>query len=253
MTLSNASILVTGGGSGLGEGMARHFASQGARVTLSGRRADKVQAVAASIGPAARAVVGDVTNAADREAMVAAALEQGAGRLDALINNAGNMYRGPISQLDEQALLDVFHTNVVGAMLLTGLATPHLAQTKGSVIFIGSVHTRRAYPGASPYAATKGAVQALTRVLAAELGGQGIRVNCVIPGAVHTEINTRAGLFDMETAKARLDGMAGHHALGRIGSAEEIAQAIGHLLEQPWTTGALLDVDGGLGLGLTNA
>ena len=107
-------------------------------------------------------------------------------RIDALINNAGNMYRGAITELEESSLQDIFNTNVIAAMLLTGLATPHLAQREGAVIFVGSIHTRRAFPGASPYAATKAAVQGLTRVLAAEMGEQKVRVNFLLPGAVFT-------------------------------------------------------------------
>jgi len=120
------------------------------------------------------------------------------------------------------------------------------------VIFFGSAHTRRAFPSpSSPYDASKGAAQTLTRSLAAELGPKGIRVNCVVPGGVFTEINQRAGLFDDETAKKRLEGMASLHALGRIGTVEEIAEAVDYRVRAEWTTGAILDVDGGLGLGLT--
>jgi NAD(P)-dependent dehydrogenase (short-subunit alcohol dehydrogenase family) len=251
-SLEGASVLITGGGSGLGAGTARHFAERGARVTISGRRAEKVQAVADAIGGRCRAVVSDVTAADDRAALLAAAVEHGGG-LDVLVNNAGNMVRGPITELEEEPLVGIFRSNVVGPMLLTGAAVPHLAERRGAVVFIGSVHTRRAFPGASPYAATKGAVEVLTKVLAAELGPQGIRVNCVVPGAVFTEINQRAGVFDDDTARKRLDDMADLHALGRIGTEEEIAEAIAHLACAEWTTGAVLDVDGGLGLGLTKA
>jgi 3-oxoacyl-[acyl-carrier protein] reductase len=248
--IAGMSVLITGGGSGLGEGTARYFAKRGARVTICGRRRNKLEAVATSIGPACHFVEGDITQAGDRVRILDAAVEHG-GKLHALINNAGNMYRGALVELDEKQLLDIFNSNVVSAMLLTGLAVPHLAKTQGAVIFIGSVHTRRAYPGASPYAATKGAVEVLTRVLAAELGSQKIRVNCVVPGAVFTEINQRAGLFDEQSARKRLESMAGAHVLGRIGTEEEIAEAIGYLTCAEWTTGAVLDVDGGLGLGLS--
>jgi NAD(P)-dependent dehydrogenase (short-subunit alcohol dehydrogenase family) len=137
-------------------------------------------------------------------------------------------------------------------MMLLGESKKYLAKTKGVNIFIGSVHNRRAFPGASPYAATKGALETLTKVLAAELGNEKIRVNCVVPGGVYTEINQRAGIFDDDTAKKRLEKMASIHALGRIGTPEEIAEAVEYLICSEWTTGAILDVDGGLGLGLTN-
>lgn len=250
-TIGEMSLLITGGGSGIGAGAAAHFVGLGAKVTVSGRRADKVGAVAAALGPNCRAVSGDVTVAADRQTMIDAAVEQGGGRLDVLISNAGNMYRGSIESLDEQELLDVFHTNVVAGMLLVGLAKPHLERTKGCVLFVGSVHTQRAFPGASPYAATKGALETLTGVLAAELGPVGIRVGCVRPGAVFTEINQRAGLFSDDEAKARLDAMANSHALGRIGTDTEIAEAFAYLAAAEWTTGGVLTVDGGLGLGVT--
>jgi len=250
--LSGQSILVTGGGSGLGAGTARHLAQRGARVTICGRRADALAKVADSIGPACRAVPGDVTSGEDRERIVAAAVEHGGG-LFALINNAGNMYRGPITELDQAKLLEIFNSNVIAGMLLTGLCVPHLIKTEGAVLFVGSVHVRRAFPGASPYAATKGAIEVLTRVLAAELGGHRIRVNCVVPGGVFTEINQRAGLFDDATARRRLESMAGMHVLGRIGTEQEIAEAIEYLITAEWTTGAIMDVDGGLGLGLTAA
>ena len=246
------SVLVTGGGSGIGEGTARHLCAQGSLVTISGRRADKVQAVAASIGPACRAVVGDVTVAADRQAMVAAATDHGGG-LDVLVNNAGNMYRGPLADLDEAKLLEVFHANVIGGIMLTQAALDALRASQGAVIFIGSVHSQRAFPGVSPYAATKGAIETLTGVLAAELGPQQIRVSCVRPGGVFTEINQRAGYLDDASAKARLDGLAPAHALGRLGTVTEVAEAIEYLARAEWATGNVLTIDGGLGLGVTKA
>ncbi len=250
-SLDGLSILVTGGGSGLGLGAARYFIAAGAKVTLCGRRKEKMEAAAAELGASCLGVVADITIGADRERLIDAAVAHGGG-LDALINNAGNMYRGAVTELEQDKLLDIFNTNVVAGMMLTGLAVPHLEQRMGAILFIGSVHTKRAFPGASPYAATKAAVQCLTRVLAAELGERNIRVNCISPGAVFTEINQRAGLFDDDTALQRLQGMAPLHALGRIGTAEEIAEAMAYLICAQWTTGAIIDVDGGLGLGLTS-
>ena len=251
-SVEGMSVLVTGGGSGIGEGTAEHFVRAGASVTITGRRAPKVDAVAQRLGERCLAVTGDVTRATDREHMVEAAVGHGGGRLDVLLSNAGNMYRGPIDTLEEDRLLELFHTNVVAGMMLCGLAVPHLRRTQGCVLFVGSVHTKRSFPGVAPYAATKGAIETLSGVLAAELGPQGIRVGCVRPGAVLTEINQRAGLFDDAQAAARLQAMAGAHALGRIGTAGEIAEAFEYLARAEWTTGEVLVVDGGLGLGVTH-
>ncbi len=245
------SIIITGGCSGLGFGMAKRFSKQGAKVTICGRREDKVKDAKKSLGDNVSAIVADITKNSDRKRLIQAGLDHG-GKINALINNAGNMYRGSIDNLDQNELLNIFNTNVVSGMMLLGESKKYLAKTKGVNIFIGSVHNRRAFPGASPYAATKGALETLTKVLAAELGNEKIRVNCVVPGGVYTEINQRAGIFDDDTAKKRLEKMASIHALGRIGTPEEIAEAVEYLICSEWTTGAILDVDGGLGLGLTN-
>jgi NAD(P)-dependent dehydrogenase (short-subunit alcohol dehydrogenase family) len=248
--IEGTGVLVTGGGSGIGLAAARRFAALGAKVTVTGRRMEKLAPLADEPGIAV--VAGDVTVAADRQTMIETALAH-AGRLDCLVNNAGNMLRGGIETLVEADILALFHSNVVGAMMLTGLAVPHLAATRGSVLFVGSSHTRRAFPGASPYAATKAAVQTVTQVLAAELGDRAIRVNCVIPGGVLTDINVRAGFLSAEEAAARQRAMAPMQAIARLGTADDIAAAMIYLAGADWVTGAILDVDGGLGLGVTRA
>ena len=227
-TIEGMSFLITGGGAGIGEGAARHLAGQGARVTITGRRRERLEEVADQIGANCAIASGDVTIADDRARMVTTAAEHGGG-IDVLVNNAGNMYRGPLEELDEQSLIDVFHSNVIGGVMLTQAALPHLVDRSGAIIFIGSAHSQRAFPGASPYAATKGAVETLTGVLAAELGPRGVRVSCVRPGGVFTELNQRAGLATDDEALARLESLAPAHALGRLGTATEIAEAIEYL------------------------
>lgn len=250
--IAGMSVIITGAGSGLGAGLARHLVSRKARITISGRRADRLEALAKELGPLCRAVVGDVTKDADRRKLLAAALEHGGG-LDVLVNNAGNMLRGPIETIEEGPLLELFNTNVVGAMMMTGLATEHLAKSKGSIVFMGSVHTRRSFPGVSPYAATKAATETAARVLAAELGARQIRVNCVIPGAVPTELNIRAGVLTAEQQKVRFANIAREHVLGRVGTEQEVAESIEYLICADWVTGSTLIVDGGLSLGATTA
>jgi len=162
------------------------------------------------------------------------------------------MYRQAVGAYTEDVLKEAFDTNVISGMMLSSLAVPLLAATKGSIVFLGSIHNRRAYPGASPYATTKAAIEGLTRVMAAELGRREIRVNCILPGAVNTEINLRAGLFTAEQSAARYAAIAPEHALGRIGTVTEIAEAIEYLVRAEWVTGVSLDVDGGLGLGVSH-
>lgn len=249
--MNEMSVLITGGGSGIGEGTARYFARHGAKVTICGRREEKLRVLAESLGPACHYEVADITRDADCAKVVEAAVAHGGG-LDALINNAGNMLRGPITEMKRADLLDVFDSNVVSGMVLTALSVPHLEKRGGAVIFLGSVHTRRSYPGASPYAATKGAVEVLTKVLAAELGPKGIRVNCVIPGAVSTELNIRAGIITAEEQTVRMRALESSHALGRIGTEEELAEGIAYMCCAQWTTGSSLVVDGGLSLGISN-
>jgi 3-oxoacyl-[acyl-carrier protein] reductase len=244
--MKDMSILVTGGGSGIGEGCARYFASRGAKVTISGRREDKVRAVAQSIGPSCAYVVGDVTSDSDRKKMIATAVEHGRG-LGALVNNAGNTMHGQMESWTEQELLGLMNSNVVAPMLLSAAAVPHLERTEGAIILLGSVHTRLALTGRIPYAASKGAIAVLTRVLAAELGPKKIRVNCVNPGAIPSEINVRAGAKDL--GKEFFESLNKMHPLGRIGKAEEIGEAMEYLICAEWTTGAIVDVDGGMGLG----
>ena len=245
------SVLITGGGSGIGAGVARLFAARGAKVTIVGRRSEKVAAVAKSIGPSCLAVVGDVSSQTDRERMLAQARAHG-GKLDALINNAGNMYRQAVGEYTEAVLKEAFDINVIAGMMLSSMAVPMLEKTCGAIIFIGSTHTRRAYPGATPYATTKAAVEGLTRVMAAELGPRQIRVGCVLPGAVRTEINVRAGVLKPEEVDARYTRIARDHALLRIGTAEEVAEGIEYLVRAEWVTGVALEVDGGIGLGVSS-
>jgi len=251
-TIKGMSILVTGGGSGIGTDCARRLCAQGARVTISGRRLEKLQAVQAELGDNCHIVQGDVTAQADREAMLAEALRHGDDKLDALVNNAANMYRQPVDGYTEAFLKEAFDTNVISAMMLSSMAVPHLEKTQGSIVFIGSPHTRRAFPGASPYATTKAALEGLTKVMAAELGPKQIRTGCILPGAVSTELNLRAGLFTAEEAKDRYDAVAGLHALGRIGTGTEIAEGVEYLICAEWVTGVALEIDGGIGLGASN-
>ena len=191
------SVLITGGGSGIGAGTAAYLAELGAKVTITGRREERLQEVAEAIGERCAWVAGSIDDATDREAMVAGAAGHGGG-VDALVHCAGNIYRSPIENLDEAELQALFQTNGISTMMMTRAALPAIVQSKGAIVFFGSAHVQRAFPSASPYAATKAAQETLARAFAAELGPKGVRVNCLRPGSILTETNQRAGIFETQ-------------------------------------------------------
>ena len=202
------SVIVTGGGSGIGAATAARFAAGGAPVTICGRRPHAVERVADGAGPNCRAVTADVTVDArppptrrDRRRVRRRARHPDQQRRQHVPGVGHRPRRGgaPLRLPHQRGGRHAPHRPV---------RAPHGGPGRGAVCFLGSIHTQRAFPGASPYAATKGALEALTGVLAAELGPRNIRVNCVRPGAVLTEINQRAGLMDDDTARKRLEGLA---------------------------------------------
>ena len=185
--------------------------------------------------------------------MIGEALDHGGG-LDVLVNNAGNMYRGALSELDETQLTDVFNSNVIAAMMMSQLALPHLVERSGAIVFIGSVHSQRAFPGASPYAATKGAIETLTGVLAAELGTQGVRVSVrAARRRIHRDQRSARGSSTTRRRERDSNRSRRPHALGRVGRSKRSPKRSSTWLGAEWTTGNVLTVDGGLGLGVTNA
>ena len=163
--IKDKSIIITGGATGLGFAMAKRFSEKGALVTICGRRKDKIEEALSNLNKNVSGIIADVTKDDDRSNIIETTLNHGK-KIDALVNNAGNMYRGNIDELKEEKLLEIFNSNVISGMMLLGRAKKYLKKTKGANVFIGSVHNRRAFPGASPYAATKGALETLTKVLA---------------------------------------------------------------------------------------
>jgi 3-oxoacyl-[acyl-carrier protein] reductase len=241
-------VVIVGGASGIGRAVAERSVEAGARVTICSRRLAPLEETSRALGTLCRAIQADIRTASDRARLLRGAREHGLG-IDALVHCAADIAVGPITGLEQAEVLRLFDNNVVGALMLTAEAVPDLQRSRGTVVFFSSTHTARPSGDASAYAATKGAIEAMTRALAAELAPSGIRVNCVRPGAVPTGILTRSGHFDEQTAAARLEGLAARHALGRLGTPGEVAQAVEYLLAAQWTTGTVLTVDGGLALG----
>jgi 3-oxoacyl-[acyl-carrier protein] reductase len=244
--LTGKVAIVTGASKGIGAGIARSLAKAGASVVVnyaSGRDgADKLVAEIAAAGGRAIAVQADVANAADMKRLFSATKEA-FGAIDILVNNAGIYTFGPIDQVSEQDFHRQFDTNVLGIVLATREALGQFNGKGGSVINVSSVVSEKGMAGTSVYSATKGAVDALTRALAQELGPRGIRVNSIAPGPVETEGTHAAGMMGSDF----LNGIIGSTPLGRIGQPEDVAKVAVFLAsdESAWLTGERLSASGG--------
>src|SRR3954471_15012091 len=182
--------VVTGASKGIGAATAKALAAAGASVVVnyasSREGADRVVAAIKASGGKAIAVKGDVAKSADVQGLFDKAKAE-FGKVDVLVNNAGIYKFDPIENVTEDEFHRQFNTNVLGTLLATREAVKHFGNDGGSVINISSVASTDAVPTSSIYSATKGAVDTLTRVLAAELGPRNIRVNVIAPGGVETE------------------------------------------------------------------
>jgi 3-oxoacyl-[acyl-carrier protein] reductase len=245
--LANKVAVVTGASKGIGAGIAKALAAEGAAVVVnyasSKDGADKVVAEITAKGGKAVAVQGDVAKAAD-VTRIFVETKKAFGRLDVLVNNAGVYQFTPLEEITEESFHKLFNTNVLGLLLATKEAEKHFGDGGGSVINIGSAVTEIHPPTSAVYTATKGAVDAVTRVLAKELGPKKIRVNSINPGMVETEGTHAAGFIGSDFQKD-LEAQA---PLGRIGQTDDIAPIAVFLAsaDSGWLTGELLIASGGL-------
>ncbi|MGA3104260.1 MAG: glucose 1-dehydrogenase [Terriglobales bacterium] len=238
--------VVTGASKGIGAAIAKALAAEGASVVVnyasSKAGADKVVAAITTAGGKAVAVGGDVSKAAEAQGIIAAAIKN-YGRLDILVNNSGVYEFAPIEAVTEKQFHRIFDINVLGLLLTTQAALKHIGEG-GSIINIGSVVSRVTPPGSSVYTGTKGAVDAITGVLARELGPKKIRVNALNPGMIETEGSHAAGFIGSDFEK----GITAQTPLGRIGQPGDIASIAVFLAsdDSAWLTGEQLLAGGGL-------
>jgi 3-oxoacyl-[acyl-carrier protein] reductase len=244
--LTGKVAVVTGASKGIGAAIAKALATEGASVVVnyasSKSGADAVVAAIAEAGGKAVAVRGDVSKAADAQGIVDAAIKK-YGRIDILVNNSGVYEFSPLEAITQDQFHKLFNINVLGLLLTTQAAVKHLGEG-ASIINIGSGVTTLTPPYSAVYTGTKGAVDAITGVLARELGPKKIRVNALNPGIVETE-GTHSGGFvgsDFENA------LVVQTPLGRVGQPGDIASVAVFLASEDsaWLTGEQLVVSGGL-------
>ncbi len=243
--LTGQVAVVTGASKGIGAGIAKGLAEAGAAVVVnyasSKEGADRVVSEIEKKGGKAIAVQGDTSKAAD-VSRIFAETRKAFGRLDVLVNNAGVFEFAPLEVITEESFHKQFNVNVLGLILATQEAVKHFGPEGGNVINIGSVVSEIASPTATVYAATKGAVDAVTHVLAVELGPKKIRVNSINPGMIETE--GTAGFMGSDFHKNAVK----QTPLGRIGQPKDIAP-IAVFLASPdsgWLTGEILIASGGV-------
>ena len=238
--------VVTGASKGIGAGIAKALAAEGASVIVnyasSKAGAENVVVAITKSGGKAVAVGGDVSKAADAQGIIDAAIKN-YGRLDILVNNSGVYEFAPLEAITEDHFHRHFNINVLGLLLTTQAAVKHLGEG-GSIINIGSVASRITPPNSSVYTGTKAAVDAITGVLARELGPKKIGVNSLNPGVVETEGTHSAGIIgsDFET------GAIAQTPLGRIAKPGDIASIAVFLASEDsaWLTGEVILAGGGL-------
>lgn len=242
MRLNHKVAIITGGGSGIGKAIAHAFVREGAQVVISGRHQQKLQSAAQEIGPNCAPVACDVANLAEITSLVTATIEK-FKRVDILVNNAGVLLPGTAESLSDEVWEQTFNTNVRGVWQLSRAVFPHMrAAGGGSVINMGSVLSTLGARDRVAYAASKGAVLAMTKAMALDHAAENIRVNCICPGIVETEM---VAAFGMDEA-ARKQRIA-MHPLGRFGQPEDIAGMAVLLAsdDSKWITGSAFTVDGG--------
>jgi len=240
--MKKQTIIITGASSGIGKEVARLFLSQGDHVVINSLTSEKLEQAYHELGGGENLamVAGNVRDKSTGEKLLAMALEK-FGSADVLINNAGIYETKPFLEVDEAYLDRFLNTNLKGSFFTTQAILPQMLKQRGGVVInIGTPLVHHALGGAPSTApiASKGAIHALTLQLAAEFGKQNIRVNTIAPGVIRTPMHGEEA-----------DQSAGLHLVNRIGEVEDIAQMVYTVAKSNFVSGAIIDVDGGMGAG----
>ena len=233
--------IVTGGTSGIGLAAAKNFLAHDFNCVLVGRSFERFEKIKSELVGNFEFVSADVRKISDCEKIISQAVKIFGG-VDVLINSAGIYHEGAITFTDEKIFDEIFSTNVKGTFFTARSAVNELRKTRGAIVNVASDAGLRGNYFCAAYSASKGAVVAFTKSLALELASFSIRVNCVAPGDILTPMT----LNQLKNSGGTIEDLEKFYPLGRIGTPEEVAEAIYFLSTAKFITGAVLSVDGGL-------
>ncbi len=245
--LDNEIALITGGGTGIGFGIAKAFVNFGAKVIIVGRRDEPLQKAVKELGHMADYRVYDVTKYEKSESLIDS-INQQHGHISILVNNAGMHLKKAAIDVTEEEFLQVLNVNVLGAFSLSRqVAKQMLVSSKGNILFIASLASLIGIPSVTAYSAAKSAYLGMVRSLATEWSPQGIRVNAIAPGFIDTAMMRKA----TESDPKRVEKILGRTPMGRFGEIEDIGWVAVSLVSPAgkFITGVCLPVDGGASIG----
>ncbi|WP_018755738.1 SDR family NAD(P)-dependent oxidoreductase [Paenibacillus terrigena] len=252
MVLSGKTAIVTGGGSGIGEAIARLFAAQGAKVVIADwneKEAVRVADELTSIGQYATAVKADVSNEEDVRALIEETLNK-FGHLDVIVNNAAVILPKFLEDIELDEWDRLLNINLKSVFLMIKHSLAELRKTRGTIVNMASLNGLVGQKMNPVYAATKGGIIAMTKSLALDYATDGIRINCICPAGVSTSL-LQQWIQEQDDPTATIQKLNDMHALGRPATSEEVAQAALFLAspQSGFVTGVALPVDGGASLG----
>ncbi|MEO0054899.1 MAG: hypothetical protein RLZZ50_846 [Verrucomicrobiota bacterium] len=247
-SLRGETALITGGGTGIGLGIARCFAASGAKVVLVGRRRSELSAASAELGASACFVAHDITDTDSAPDLVRLAAETAGSPITILVNNAGQHLKKSAVETTTSEFQSILLTHVLAAHALSRAVLPGMLERgSGNLLFTSSMAAFMGVPLVSAYSAAKSAYFGLVRTISAEVAGRGVRVNAIAPGWIDSDMTRRALDSDPERKKKVL----GRTHMGRLGAPEDIGNAAVYLCSPAarFVTGVVLPVDGGASIG----
>ncbi|MTI40588.1 SDR family NAD(P)-dependent oxidoreductase [Fulvivirga lutimaris] len=239
--------LVTGGNSGLGLATAKKFCNEGIITYIIGRSKEKLEKAACELGENARIVQYDLTNLEGIPEVINSIVKE-SGQIDILVNNAGINMKKPFLEVTDEEFANIINLNINSVFSVSREVISHMkAHKQGSVVNISSMAAHYGLPKVIAYAASKTAIEGMTRAMAVELAEIGVRVNCVAPGFIETPMSSKA----LNGDKDRANRVMSRTPMGVLGQPEDVAEAVYYLSSEAakFVTGSVLAVDGGNSVG----